>query len=441
MSGQSNMVGFGQVAGTGPGTLQTITGAENKFPNLVASGGGWTTRNDVKYHGVISDVAKGNLKPDVAGDKFGPELGFGHVMGWYHDEPVLLIKASQGNRGLMWDFLPPGSPRTVHGATTYPAYGESPETWATHGRRPITLRLVCRQAIRRLLPEGKRHGALAPGPPPSAIPQRCQVRHNGVVYISKSAHTSAAASEPGVGANSADLSGTCIPSSTPPTSSTTSRPSIRPGPRRASKSPASSGGRATMTRANPGRPATSRTWCSSSSRSAPTTKTAIPAKTVPNAPFVLATLAADGGWGNTERGYAKVAQAQLNVDGTAGIYPEFAGNVKTMEARGFWRGLHRFPHGQGYHYNWNAETYLLVGDALGRAMVELLSADDYGTWSATYPGADLTDPNADLDGDGLSNDHERIWGLDPTRGSSAHPLTSPPPSPPALSATPAAAPA
>jgi hypothetical protein len=27
---------------------------------------------------------------------------------------------------------------------------------------------------------------------------------------------------------------------------------------------------------------------------------------------------------------------------------------------------------QGYHYNRNAETYLLVGDALGRAMVELL---------------------------------------------------------------------
>ena len=82
MSGQSNMVGFGQIAGTGPGTLQTMTGAEKKFPNLVAAGGGWTTCNDVKYHGVISDIAKGNLKPDVAGDKFGPELGFGYVMGW-----------------------------------------------------------------------------------------------------------------------------------------------------------------------------------------------------------------------------------------------------------------------------------------------------------------------------------------------------------------------
>ena len=149
-----------------------------------------------------------------------------------------------------------------------------------------------------------------------------------------------------------------------------------------------------------------------------------PTKTVPNAPFVLATLATNGGWGNTDPGSGKVAQAQLNVDGSTGKYPEFAGNVKTMEARGYWRDTTISPSGQGYHYNWNAETYLLVGDALGRGMVELLSADDYGTWSATFPGAALGDPNTDLDRDGLSNDHERIWGLDPTRGSSAHPLTS-----------------
>lgn len=40
---------------------------------------------------------------------FGPELGFGSVMGWDHDEPVLLIKTSIGNRGLGYDVLPPGS--------------------------------------------------------------------------------------------------------------------------------------------------------------------------------------------------------------------------------------------------------------------------------------------------------------------------------------------
>ncbi|MGB1130279.1 MAG: hypothetical protein ACPG4K_09515, partial [Haloferula sp.] len=45
MSGQSNMVGFGQLYGNGPGTLSTLTGTEGRFPNLVADGGGWTTRS------------------------------------------------------------------------------------------------------------------------------------------------------------------------------------------------------------------------------------------------------------------------------------------------------------------------------------------------------------------------------------------------------------
>ena len=37
---------------------------------------------------------------------------------------------------------------------------------------------------------------------------------------------------------------------------------------------------------------------------------------------------------------------------------------------------------------------------------------DYGTWSGKFSGASLSNPNADFDGDGQPNDHERIWGLD-----------------------------
>jgi hypothetical protein len=125
------MVGFGQIAGTGPGTLQTMTGAENKFPNLVASGGGWTTRNDVRYRGV-SRTRQRPLRPDVAGDDFGPELGFGYVMGWYHDEPVLLIKSCVGNRSLMWDFAAPTTPPFAYtDGRTYAGYGQSPNRWLT----------------------------------------------------------------------------------------------------------------------------------------------------------------------------------------------------------------------------------------------------------------------------------------------------------------------
>lgn len=67
-----------------------------------------------------------------------------------------------------------------------------------------------------------------------------------------------------------------------------------------------------------------------------------------------------------------IANAQLAVDGESGRHPEHKGNVKTIEARGFWRTQAESPTGTGYHYNHNAETYYLVGDALGRAMVELM---------------------------------------------------------------------
>jgi len=90
----------------------------------------------------------------------------------------------------------------------------------------------------------------------------------------------------------------------------------------------------------------------------------------PKAPFVLATIAF-GGWKLKGHGLT-VANAQLAVSGDKGKYPEFKGNVKTVEARGFWRDRSVSPSGAGYHYNHNAETYMEVGNALGWAMAELL---------------------------------------------------------------------
>ena len=52
-------------------------------------------------------------------------------------------------------------------------------------------------------------------------------------------------------------------------------------------------------------------------------------------------------------------------------YPEFTGTVASVDTRGFWRNRGESPTGTGYHYNHNAETYVLIGDALGRAMVRL----------------------------------------------------------------------
>lgn len=89
----------------------------------------------------------------------------------------------------------------------------------------------------------------------------------------------------------------------------------------------------------------------------------------PNAPFVLATIGF-GGWKLGEPGLT-IANAQLAV-GDPMKHPEFAGNVKTLEARDFWREVDVSPKNQDYHYNRNAETYMEVGNALGWAMTDLL---------------------------------------------------------------------
>jgi len=85
----------------------------------------------------------------------------------------------------------------------------------------------------------------------------------------------------------------------------------------------------------------------------------------PNAKFVLATLGearkGDGGNGG------KVLEAHLAVDGNNGQYPEFQGNVATVYSNPLSHG------GSGNsHYGGNAETYMDVGEAMGRAMVGLI---------------------------------------------------------------------
>ncbi len=86
----------------------------------------------------------------------------------------------------------------------------------------------------------------------------------------------------------------------------------------------------------------------------------------PDAKFVLATLgeAAKGGGGNG----GKILDAHLAVDGEGGKYKEFKGNVATVYSNPLSMG------GSGNsHYGGNSETYMNVGEAMGRAMVGLLA--------------------------------------------------------------------
>ena len=122
MLGQSNMLGFGRVAPKETkGSLEFMVKEKGKYPHLVDDAGNWTTRQDVRYVHVMDqrgvdfkDMEKfGDVRNEWLTPKgsIGPELGFGHVMGHFHDEPVLLLKACIGNRSLGWDLLPPGSER------------------------------------------------------------------------------------------------------------------------------------------------------------------------------------------------------------------------------------------------------------------------------------------------------------------------------------------
>jgi hypothetical protein len=69
-----------------------------------------------------------------------------------------------------------------------------------------------------------------------------------------------------------------------------------------------------------------------------------------------------------------VAEAQLAVDGSKGKYPEFKGNVKTVETRDFFPKVEESPKDQGFHYHQNAGTYMQIGEAMGKGMIELLKA-------------------------------------------------------------------
>lgn len=110
-----------------PGALSTLVRHQGKYPYLMNGDRQWVARKDVWYKGVIT--ATGSHWLGVRGGRIGPEIGFGHVVGEQIEQPVLLLKTSQGNRSLSWDFLPPGSKRFEHGGKVYAGYGESPLSW------------------------------------------------------------------------------------------------------------------------------------------------------------------------------------------------------------------------------------------------------------------------------------------------------------------------
>ncbi len=88
---------------------------------------------------------------------------------------------------------------------------------------------------------------------------------------------------------------------------------------------------------------------------------------VPKLPFVIAETGM-GGVEEKDRGALGLMRAQAAV----AEHAEFKGNVAFVGTRAFWRPSEASPSDQGYHWNSSGETYYLVGDAMGRAMNDLL---------------------------------------------------------------------
>ena len=263
----------------GNGDLENVVKREKKFPNLIDDNGAWTVRHDVYLQEArIAKDGKGSfLSPSSNGKAIGPELGFGHVMGTFHDEQVLIIKTAMGNRALGFDFRPPSSGRT-----------DPKNEWEA-----LEYKLMIEGArktlanIDKVVPGYQGQGYELAGfawwqghkdSPPEAAAEYEKNLVNLINDVRK------------------DLD-------------------------------------------------------------------------VPQMPAVIATVGFGGH--RMDAKYLPILEAQLAV-GDPEKHPEFKGSVASVDTRDFWREVDESPANQDYHYNRNAETYLLVGDALGRAMVGLL---------------------------------------------------------------------
>ena len=262
----------------GNGDLEAVAKREGKFPWLVDGEGKWTVRNDVYFQEArIAKDGKGSpLSATSNGRAIGPELGFGHVMGAYHDEQVLLIKTAMGNRALGFDFRPPSSGRT-----------DPDNKWES-----LEYKLMV-EGVRKTLD----HIA-------KIVPGYRGQGYEIAGFVWWQGHKDG-------GSPQAEYEKHLV--------------NLIKDVRKEFK--------------------------------------------VPKMPAAVATVGF-GGHGMAEK-YLEILKAQMAV-GDPKKHPEFAGTVASVDTRDFWREVDESPRSQDYHYNRNAETYMLVGDALGRAMVGLL---------------------------------------------------------------------
>ena len=83
-------------------------------------------------------------------------------------------------------------------------------------------------------------------------------------------------------------------------------------------------------------------------------------------PFVIA----ETGMTGPEEKHPR-ALALMKAQAAVAEHKEFRGNVAFVATQKFWRKEEASPTKQGYHWNSNAETYYLIGEAMGHSMTKL----------------------------------------------------------------------
>ena len=87
----------------------------------------------------------------------------------------------------------------------------------------------------------------------------------------------------------------------------------------------------------------------------------------PTLPFVIA----ETGMSGTEEKHPR-AQSLMAAQKAATNYSDFKGNVAFVPTQELYRPADNSPSRQAYHWNNNAETYYLIGEQMGEAMLDLL---------------------------------------------------------------------
>ncbi|HAP06527.1 MAG TPA: sialate O-acetylesterase [Planctomycetaceae bacterium] len=87
----------------------------------------------------------------------------------------------------------------------------------------------------------------------------------------------------------------------------------------------------------------------------------------PDLPFVIAETGMSG-----EQEKHPRALSLMKAQAAVATYPEFQGTVAFVGTRSFYRTPEESPLKQEYHWNGNAETYYLIGEGMGQAMLKLL---------------------------------------------------------------------